>query len=123
MASAPVTSDGPRAGEDGGQGVAEGSFGEILGADANLKIYDAVDPVERENAGLYRLTIPFRIRTEGVISSFSLGALGIRDGSERIHFGEQLLLAGEDYVIDYDIGQLTLLRPGDLFAGALIGTA
>jgi hypothetical protein len=88
----------------------------ILGADANEKIYDAVDPVERENAGLYRLTIPFRIRSEGVISSFSLGALGIRDGSERIHFGDRLLRSGEDYLIDYDIGQVTLLSPEALFA-------
>ena len=89
---------------------------EILGADANSKIYEAVDPVERDNAGLYRLTIPFRIRSEGVISSFSLGALGIRDGSERIHFGERLLRSGEDYVIDYDIGQVTLLNPEALFS-------
>jgi len=89
---------------------------EILGADENSKIYEAVDPVERENAGLYRLTIPFRIRSEGVISSFSLGALGIRDGSERIYFGERILRAGEDYLIDYDIGQVTLLNPEALFA-------
>ena len=88
---------------------------EILGADANFKIYESVDPVERENAGLYRLTIPFRIRSEGVISSFSLGALGIRDGSERISFGERLLRSGEDYHIDYDIGQVTLLNPEALF--------
>jgi hypothetical protein len=91
---------------------------EILGADANPKIYEAVDPVERENGGLYRLTIPFRIRSEGVISSFSLGALGIRDGSERIHFGERLLRSGEDYVIDYDIGQVTLLNAEALFASS-----
>lgn len=89
---------------------------EILGADANDRIYDAVDPVERESGGVYRLTIPFRIRSEGLISSFSLGALGIRDGSERIRFGENTLLAGEDYLIDYDIGQVTLLNPEALFA-------
>jgi len=89
---------------------------EILGADANTKIYDTVDPVERENAGLFRLTIPFRIRSEGVISSFSLGALGIRDGSEKIYFNERLLVVGEDYAIDYDIGQVTLLSPEALFA-------
>lgn len=88
----------------------------ILGADANQAIYDAVDPVERENGGLYRLTIPFRIRSEGLISAFSLGALGIRDGSERIHFGDRLLQAGEDYLIDYDIGQVTLLNPEALFS-------
>ncbi len=89
---------------------------DILGADVNPVIYDAVDPVERENGGLFRLTIPFRIRSEGVISTFSLGALGIRDGSERIHFGDRLLRAGEDYVIDYDIGQVTILSPETLFA-------
>ncbi len=97
-------------------GLSAAQTGEILGADANAKIYDAVDPVDRENSGLYRLTIPFRIRSEGVISSFSLGALGIRDGSERIYFGERLLRAGEDYVIDYDIGQVTLLNAAALFA-------
>jgi len=89
---------------------------EILGSDANPVIYESVDPVERENAGLYRLTIPFRIREEGVISSFSLGALGIRDGSERIYFGDRLLTQGVDYVIDYDVGQVTLLSAQDLFA-------
>ena len=88
---------------------------EILGADANRTIYESVDPVERENGGLYRLTIPFRIRSEGVISTFSLGALGIRDGSERIYFGDRLLLSGEDYVIDYDIGQVILTNPEALF--------
>jgi len=88
---------------------------EILGADANPTIYQAVDPVARESGGLYRLTIPFRIRSEGVISSFSLGALGIRDGSERIYLGERLLVPGEDYVIDYDVGQVTLLNPQSLF--------
>jgi hypothetical protein len=88
---------------------------EILGADANRVIYESVDPVERENGGLYRLTIPFRIRSEGLISTFSLGALGIRDGSERIYFGDRLLRQGEDYAIDYDIGQVTLLSPEALF--------
>lgn len=89
---------------------------QILGNDANTTIYDAVDPVERENGGLYRLTIPFRIREEGIISTFSLGALGIRDGSERIYFGERLLNQGEDYVIDYDVGQVTFLSAEALFA-------
>lgn len=90
----------------------------ILGADANTVIYDSPDPVERDNAGLYRLTIPFRIRTEGVVSTFSLGALGIRDGSERIYLGERLLIQGQDYVIDYDVGQVTLLSAESLFASS-----
>jgi hypothetical protein len=96
-------------------GLSAAETREILGSDANTVIYDSVDPVERENGGLFRLTIPFRIRTEGFISTFSLGALGIRDGSERIYFGDRLLRPGEDYVIDYDVGQVTLLSPEALF--------
>jgi len=88
---------------------------EILGADANTVIYASADPVQRESAGLFRLTIAFRIRSEDVISSFSLGALGIRDGSERIQFEGRLLRRGEDYLIDYDVGQVTLLAPEALF--------
>ncbi len=57
----------------------------------------------------------YRIRSEGVISSFSLGALGIRDGSERIWLGDRLLARDVDYQIDYDLGQVTLLEPEQLF--------
>ncbi len=88
---------------------------QILGDDANLKIYDDEDPYERDNAGLFRLTFTYRIRSEGVISSFSLGALGIRDGSERIWLGDRLLRKGVDYEIDYDVGQVNLLQPEQLF--------
>ncbi len=88
----------------------------ILGADANPRIYRDPDPVERTAGGLFRLTIPFRIQSRDVISSFSLGALGVRDGSERIYLGERRLERGVDYRIDYDIGQVTLLDPDALFA-------
>ena len=97
-------------------GISASETREILGSDANTIIYDSVDPVERENGGLYRLTIPFRIRSDGFISTFFLGALGIRDGSERIYFGDRLLQQGEDYLIDYDVGQVTLLSAEALFA-------
>ncbi|MBW3534002.1 MAG: hypothetical protein KY453_02095 [Gemmatimonadetes bacterium] len=88
----------------------------ILGGDGNRRIYESGDPFERENGGLFRLTIPYRVRSEGVISSFSLGALGIRDGSERIWLGDRLLVQGVDYAIDYDVGQVTLLDAATLFA-------
>ena len=97
-------------------GLSAEETSEILAGDANPEIYDAVDPYERQNAGLYWLTIPFRVRSEGLISSFSLGALGIRDGSERLFFGDRALVARDDYVIDYDMGQVTLLNAEDLFA-------
>ena len=87
----------------------------ILGVDANRRIYDAADPFERDNGGVFRLTIPYRVRSEGLISSFSLGAFGIRDASERIVLGDRLLARGVDYDIDYDVGQVTLRDPETLF--------
>ncbi|MBI4540533.1 MAG: cell surface protein SprA [Gemmatimonadetes bacterium] len=88
----------------------------VLGADANRRIYETVDPFERENAGLFRLTMPYRVKSEGVVSMFALGAIGLRDGSERIWAGNRLLERGQDYTIDYDIGQVTLADPQSLFA-------
>lgn len=91
---------------------------ELLGEDANDRIYTSEDPYERDAGGLFRLTIPFRIRSEGVISSFSLGALGVLPGSERILVGDRPLVRGVDYEVDYDLGQVTLLDPESLFATA-----
>ncbi len=91
---------------------------EILGADGNSTIYGAEDPFLRESGGLYRLTIPFELRSRGVISSFSLGALGIRDDSDRVFLGDRLLVRDVDYTIDYAIGQVTLIQPETLFATA-----
>ncbi len=91
---------------------------QILTGDANSAIYEEEDPFLRESGGLYRLTIPFELRSTGVISSFSLGAIGIRDDSERIFLGDRLLIHGVDYQIDYSIGQVTLIEPEVLFATA-----
>jgi cell surface protein SprA len=90
----------------------------ILGDDANRRIYFEEDPFERDNSGRFRLTHSYRIRSEGLISSFSLGAFGIRDGSERIFLGDRILTRGTDYEIDYDVGQVQLLEPEILFASA-----
>ena len=90
----------------------------ILGGDGNPTIYEEEDPFLRESGGLFRLTIPFELRSRGVISSFSLGAIGIRDDSERIFLGDRLLTRGTDYQIDYSIGQVTLIQPEVLFATA-----
>ena len=92
--------------------------GLILGGDENATIYEEEDPFLRGSGGLYRLTIPFELRSRGVISSFSLGAIGIRDDSERIFLGDRLLARGVDYEIDYSIGQVTLIQPEVLFATA-----
>ena len=95
-----------------------GETARILGPDGNSTIYEAEDPFLRESGGLYRLTIPFELRSRGVISSFSLGALGIRGESERVFLGDRLLVRDLDYTIDYTIGQVTLTQPEVLFATA-----
>jgi hypothetical protein len=89
---------------------------ELLGDAANRTIYDAEDPFERRNGGRFRLTIPYRVRSEGVITTFALGAFGILRGSERITFGDRVLVRGIDYEISYDAGLVTLLQPEVLFA-------
>ena len=99
-------------------GLTEIVTGQILGDDANPRIYFEEDPFERDNAGRFRLSLAYRLRSQGVISSFSLGAFGIRDGSERISLGDRLLSLGTDYEIDYDVGQVRLLEPEVLFASA-----
>ena len=99
-------------------GLDENATAAILGNDANERIYFEEDPFERDNSGRFRLTLSYRIRSEGLISSFSLGAFGIRDGSERIFLGERALTRGTDYDIDYDVGQVRLLQPEILFAAS-----
>ncbi|HSG48739.1 MAG TPA: hypothetical protein VLA43_13045, partial [Longimicrobiales bacterium] len=99
-------------------GLSEQDAQDLLGEDANERIYTAEDPFDRRNGGLFRITIPFRVRSEGVISTFSLGALGVLEGSERIVLGERPLVRGVDYEIDYDAGMVTLLDPDGLFATA-----
>jgi hypothetical protein len=96
--------------------LTETATSQILGDDANARIYFEEDPFERDNAGRFRLTLAYRLRSQGVISSFSLGAFGIRDESERIYLGDRLLTRGIDYEIDYDVGQVRLLEPDLLFA-------
>ena len=88
----------------------------LLGADANPTIYDDPDPIDRANASRFRLNFDYRVRSAGgTSSSFNLGAIGIREGSERIFVGSRRLVAGEDYTIDYELGTLNLLNPDVVF--------
>jgi hypothetical protein len=88
----------------------------ILGADANRRIYLAEDPLDRQGGGLYRLNLALRSRSAGVASTFPLGAFGIREGSERIMLGDRLLRPGADYLLDPEMGMVTLLQPEFLLA-------
>jgi hypothetical protein len=87
-----------------------------LGRDANDAIYEDVDPVTRVAAARFQLNFRYRVKVEGIVSSFSLGAFGLREGSERLYLGARLLERNVDYAIDYEIGAVTLLNPGALFA-------
>ena len=88
----------------------------ILGANRNERIYRAPDPFEREYGGVFRLNMSYEARGEGVMSSFSLGAVGIREGTERVTLDERLLVRGVHYTIEYDTGVLTLIDPDALLA-------
>lgn len=87
-----------------------------LEGNENPVIYDAVDPVVRRSGTRYRLNFDYRVRTEGVASTFSLGAFGIRDDSERITLDGRLLQPDVDYVVDYELGTVTLTDGAALLA-------
>ena len=82
--------------------------GRILGENRNERIYRAADPFEREYGGVFRLNLSYEVTGDGPVSSFSLGAVGIREGTERVTLDERLLVRGVDYLIDYELGQLML---------------
>lgn len=87
----------------------------IFGRDLNPDIYEHPDPVAREGSGRFRLNFTYQLNVEG-LSTFSLGAFGIREGSERIFLGERTLQPGLDYTIDYNLGTVTLNNAQALFA-------
>lgn len=98
------------------EGLSAEETAELLGTDVNHRIYEALDPLERSSGGLYRLNISAEIRSSGVTSVFSLGAFGMREGSERIFLGEQLLQPFIDYIVDSRAGIVTLLQPEALLS-------
>jgi hypothetical protein len=87
-----------------------------LGRDANTAIYNEQDPVTRGASGRFRLNFNYRVRVEGMVTSFSLGAFGIREGSERLYLGDRLLQRNVDYSIEYDVGVVMLLDARTLLA-------
>ncbi len=98
------------------EGLDAGQALEVLGGDANRRIYELADPQEREGSGLYRLNLDLSIRSAGVTSTLVLGAFGVREGSERVFLGDRLLRPEIDYLIDYPTGIITLLQPEALLA-------
>ncbi|MGD8869493.1 MAG: hypothetical protein PVI01_17880, partial [Gemmatimonadales bacterium] len=84
--------------------------------DRNATIYDEPNDGIRGGSNLYLLTLSYRQRFEGFLSTISLGAGGVREGSERVIIDETELIRGEDYTIDYDVGQVELREPERWFA-------
>jgi hypothetical protein len=50
-------------------------------------------------------------------STISLGAIQVRDASERITIGNRELVRGRDYEVSYDLGLVTFVNPDSLFVG------
>lgn len=87
----------------------------LSSGDLNADMYD--EPIDqiRRSSFRYRLNFSYRARSAGRASEFSLGAIGIREGSETVILDGRELEPGVDYAIDYEIGQLQILRPTELF--------
>lgn len=68
-------------------------------------------------ASRFRLRVHAEASGAGDAGTLNLGALQIREGSERLYVGDRELLRGRDYEIFYDIGQVTFLDPAALFGG------
>jgi len=97
-------------------GLSAAELANALAGDLNPTIYDDPDPVRRRDSGRFRLDFRYRIHNSAVVSTFSLGAFGIQEGSEVLMLGERRLQRGVDYTIDYDLGQVTLTNGPALFA-------
>lgn len=97
-------------------GLGPGEAAAALGDYRNPVIYDDADPVRRRDGGRFRLDFRYRVRHSTVISTFNLGAFGIREGSEVLTIGGRSLRRGVDYTIDYELGQVALTDAAGLFA-------
>ncbi len=63
----------------------------------------------------FRLRVHYEATGTGDRSGLNLGAIQIREGSERLYLGDRQLVRGRDYEIFYDVGQVSFLNPGGLF--------
>lgn len=63
----------------------------------------------------YRLRVRYEAVAAADAATLNLGAIQIREGSERLKVGDRELVRGRDYEIFYDIGQVTFLNPAALF--------
>lgn len=66
-----------------------------------------------------RFSLQFHYEASGAgdRTSVSLGAIQVREGSERLFIGNRQLVRGRDYEVDYELGQVRFLSPDSLFFG------
>ena len=72
---------------------------------------------------IYQLLLHYDARGGDDRSVLSLGAVQLRPGSEHLTAGGAALKPNADYTINYEIGQVTFLRPDSLFPGPTTVTA
>ncbi|WP_020536687.1 cell surface protein SprA [Lewinella cohaerens] len=100
--------------------------GEIEGAIRDSfvyqELYDEIVFDAREFPEKNRYVIKGTYKSS-VASELSLGAFNIPPGSERVTAGGQLLIAGQDYDIDYSTGRIRILNDAILSSGVPINVS
>jgi hypothetical protein len=65
----------------------------------------------------FRLQLHYEAVGGGDRGTLALGELQIREGSEKLYVGNELLTRGRQYEMDYATGQVTFINPDSLFRG------
>src|SRR5574341_823104 len=68
----------------------------------------------------FRLRVQYEATGPGDRSGLNLGAIQVREGSERLFVGDRQLLRGRDYEVFYDVGQVSFLNPDQLFTAPVV---
>jgi Motility related/secretion protein len=71
----------------------------------------------------FRLEFSYQEVGAGDRTTLNLGAIQIREGSEKLYIGSTQLIRGQDYTIDYGVGTVTFSNPDSLFHGSTEVTA
>ena len=65
----------------------------------------------------FRMRMHYETTGAGDRSTLNLGAIQVREGSEKLYLGNRELVRDRDYQIAYDVGLVTFLHPDSLFFG------
>ncbi len=68
----------------------------------------------------FRLRVHYEAAGSGDRTGLNLGAIQVREGSERLFIGDRQLIRGRDYEIFYDVGQVSFLNPDALFTSPVV---